>query len=469
MLTFIVNIAKLTPRDIPTLVPKVKLLLLFMLIILAQSSLVYAALPWADGDKSLPSLSKMLKKVNPAVVNISTYSEHTFNQNPMLNDPFFRRFFNMPDAPQNDRGAVRRQASAGSGVIVDADKGIVMTNNHVVDGADEVRVSLTDGRHFVAQVVGSDPQLDIAILKIDADKLTDIQLGDSDALEVGDFVVAIGNPFGLGQTATTGIVSALGRSIGLSRTGYESFIQTDASINRGNSGGALVDLNGRLIGINTAIFSTTGGNVGIGFAIPISMARSSMQQIVETGEVKRGQIGVEIRDVTADMQLENKLPVGILIEKVVDDSPAKKAGLQAGDIILNVNDERVYTTHQLRSEIGKRKIGDQIKLKVSRNGDDKSFKVRVGEPGKIAGMQNGLHPLLNGASFRNTNQGIAIASIESSSPIANSRLKVNDIILGANYKNVDNLDDFAKALRLSDSQVLLKVKRRQKVFFVVIE
>ena len=263
---------------------------------------LHAALPTDNaGGAPVLSLSPMLKKVNSAVVNISTFSTTQEAYNPLLNDPFFRHFFQIPDQQMPQQKKQKQQQSAGSGVIVDKAKGIVLTNYHVVKGADEVHVGLIDGRDFPAKIVGSDSELDIAVLKINAPNLNEIAFADSSQLEVGDFVVAIGNPFGLGQTVTTGIVSALGRT-GLGIEGYENFIQTDASINPGNSGGALVNLTGKLIGINTAIIGPTGGNVGIGFAIPVNMIKGSMAQILESGEVKRGQIGVNIQDVTPNLK-----------------------------------------------------------------------------------------------------------------------------------------------------------------------
>ncbi len=309
---------------------------------------VFAAVPFMMEDgKPFPTLAPMLKQVNPSVVNISTYSKRQAQYNPLLNDPFFRRFFDLPETPDpGSQAPEKRQQSAGSGVIVDAGKGIVITNYHVVRDADEVCVALVDGRNLEAQVIGTDPQLDIAILKVQADDLAEVKLGDSSRLEVGDFVVAIGNPFGLGQTVTTGVVSALGRS-GLGIEGYEDFIQTDASINPGNSGGALVNLAGELVGINTAILSPAGGNVGIGFAIPINMAKASMQQIIEYGEVRRGQIGVGIQDITPDLRDAfdlKKGQFGVLITKVFDDTPAAAAGLRSGDIVLEVDGVAIQST-----------------------------------------------------------------------------------------------------------------------------
>ena len=262
-------------------------------------SMVHAGLPMSDSQgKALPSIAPMLERVNPAVVNISTFSTRQM-VNPLLNDPFFQRFFNIP------RGAFpqqrRSQSSAGSGVIVDAKQGTIITNYHVIKGADEVQIGLTDGRSFKARLIGADPEVDIAVLDIDAKGLSELTIRDSSSLRVGDFVVAIGNPFGLGQTITTGVVSALGRS-GLGIEGYENFIQTDASINPGNSGGALVDFNGDLVGINTAIIAPSGGNVGIGFAIPSNMARRVANQLLDDGRVTRGWAGFSIQPLTADLR-----------------------------------------------------------------------------------------------------------------------------------------------------------------------
>lgn len=437
--------------------------------IISVSSL--AALPnHGVNGEPMPTLAPMLKEVNPAVVNIATYSTRTAAPNPLLNDPFFRRFFNIPEQQQREAPR-KRQQSAGSGVIVDAGDGIVMTNYHVIKGADEVMVSLMDGRTYTAEVKGSDPELDIAILSIDADKLTQVSMSDSDVLHVGDFVVAIGNPFGLGQTVTTGIVSALGRT-GLGIEGYENFIQTDASINPGNSGGALVNLRGELVGINTAIIAPAGGNVGIGFAIPVNMAKTSMEQILEHGEVKRGHIGIGIQDITPDLrdafELDNGQQ-GVLVTSVSPDSPAAKAGLEEGDAIIAVNGITVDSTGQLRSQIGMRAIGDKVMLTLIRNGKEKEVKVGIGEPQHMVAANNGqLHALLEGVRFENNPEGdgVVVAAIAPTSPSASSGLRRGDIVVGANRREVKDIKSFSKALRRNKDSVLLRINRGTGSFYL---
>ncbi len=322
-----------------------------------------------------PSLAPLVRTVTPAVVNISVVSTMRVEENPLYRDPFFRRFFNVPDQPQ----AQQRQA-AGSGVIVDARRGYVMTNNHVVARAERIAVTLKDGRTLNAKLIGTDPGTDIAVLQIPAENLTALPLGDSSQLEVGDYVVAIGNPFGLGQTVTSGIVSALGRS-GLRIEGYEDFIQTDASINPGNSGGALVDLRGRLVGINTAIIAPSGGNVGIGFAVPINMARAVFDQLVEYGRVQRGRVGVQVQDVTSDIAaaIGMSQPTGALIARVEPNSPAARGGLRQGDVVLKVNGDPVRNSADLRNRIGLVRVGETVDLVYRRGEDERSAKVRVAD------------------------------------------------------------------------------------------
>lgn len=452
---------------------KKTLRLTLVCIFLAGSLPASAGLPIADSQgEALPSLAPMLKKINPAVVNIATFSTKAIN-NPLLNDPFFRHFFNIPDQRrQPQQRPQKRKQSAGSGVIVDAGKGIVITNYHVIKGADEVEVSLVDGRTYKAEVTGGDPDLDIAILTIDANKLTEVKIADSSKLQVGDFVVAIGNPFGLGQTVTTGIVSALERT-GLGIEGYENFIQTDASINPGNSGGALVNLKGELIGINTAIIAPAGGNVGIGFAIPVNMAKASMEQILQHGEVRRGQIGVSIQDITADLRKAFHLKngqQGVLVSGVGPDSPAEKAGLLSGDVIIAVNDKPTQSAGQLRSQIGIKSIGDVVKISLMRDGKKKHIDVKVGEPSQGINSNGSLHELLEGATFKeNTEgQGIVLANLAPNSSAVATGLRIGDIILSANRIQVNNLQAFKKALRRDKSKVLLHINRGGGSFYLVI-
>jgi len=414
-------------------------------------------------------LAPMLKEINPAVVNIATYTKRE-QANPLMNDPFFRRFFNIPEHQQ--RRPQKRERSAGSGVIVDADAGTVITNYHVIKDADEIQVVLNDGRSFEAELIGSDPEVDIAILKIEAKNLRAVSLSNSDQLLVGDFVVAIGNPFGLGQTVTTGVVSALGRT-GLGIEGYEDFIQTDASINPGNSGGALVNLHGQLIGINTAIIAPAGGNVGIGFAIPINMARASMDQILEHGEVKRGHIGVSIQDVTPELQdafgLKNG-QLGVLVTGVAEASEAESAGIQAGDVIVAVDGKETASTGALRNAIGVRKIGEKLRITVIRDGKEKTLKTKVGEPISVVGNAANLHRLLEGASFENNPEGsgVLLAKVAQGSAAAANGLRPGDVIIGANRIRVDNIGEFKQALSRSDKSVLLHIQRGMGSFYLVI-
>jgi S1-C subfamily serine protease len=299
-----------------------------------------------------------------------------------------------------------------------------------------------------------------------------VKIADSSQLEVGDFVVAIGNPFGLGQTVTTGVVSALGRT-GLGIEGYENYIQTDASINPGNSGGALVNLAGDLVGINTAIIAPSGGNVGIGFAIPSNMAKVSMQQIIKHGEVKRGQIGVGIQDITPDLrqafELENGVG-GVLVTNVLDDSPADDAGLKAGDIIISVDGQSTKSTGQLRSQISVKAIGESIDLTVIRDGKQRDFEVKVGEPSGISQVDSNIHQLLEGVQLENAEQaeGVRVTQLAPNSAAAYSGLRRNDLIVAVNKRRVKNLDDMQQALQLSDSAVLLQVQRRGGSLFIVI-
>lgn len=438
---------------------------LVTLTLLLGSSQVFALWPASDGDgNKLPTLAPMLEKINPAVVNIATYTSHE-SSNPLLNDPAFRHFFNIPSQPK------QRQRSAGSGVIIDAKAGTVVTNHHVISKADEIQVSLTDGRTFDATLIGSDPEADVAVLKIEAENLVAVKRADSEKLRVGDFVVAIGNPFGLGQTVTTGIVSALGRT-GLGIEGYEDFIQTDASINPGNSGGALVNLKGELVGINTAIIAPSGGNVGIGFAIPVNMANASIDQILSHGEVKRGQLGVGIQDVSAELQkafdLENGQQ-GVLVTSIAEGSEAEKAGLLPGDVIISVDGKETTSASQLRNQIGVRRIGDIVNVGFIREGKNKTLKVKIGDP--LGGNSGSLHKLLKGAALKDNQEGSGaiITHLTRDSRAAQAGLRVGDVVIGANRMRTENMKELREALKLSKKQALLHIQRGRGTFYVVIQ
>ena len=335
----------------------------------------FAQLPPKVGDQEVPSLAPLVSRTSPAVVNIATQGTVTAPRNPLMDDPFFRRFFGVP------RERERQVRSAGSGVIVDAKKGYVLTNHHVIENADQIEVVLDDDRSLQATVVGSDPGTDIAVLLLEeSDDLVDMPLGDSEELQVGDFVVAIGNPFGLQHTVTSGIVSALGRH-GISRDGYEDFIQTDASINPGNSGGALINLKGELVGINSAIFSSSGGNIGIGFAIPVNIAKAIMAQILEFGEVRRGLLGVSISDFNAETAkaIGVEATQGALVQEIVPGSAAEKAGVEVGDVIVSVNGVTIKDAAELRTTIGLKRSGETVKLILIRDGDRETVTAMLDE------------------------------------------------------------------------------------------
>lgn len=328
------------------------------------SSPIASVPPAASAEaRGLPTLAPMLRKVMPAVVSVTVQAREPAEDNPLYKDPFYRRYF-------GDQAPAERQVlAAGSGVIIDAERGLVLTNNHVVKNAERIGVALSDGRRIEAKLVGTDPATDIALLSIVASGLVALPLGNADDLETGDYVVAIGNPFGLGQTATMGIISALGRT-GLGIEGYEDFIQTDAAVNPGNSGGALVDIDGRLIGINAAIVGPSGGNVGIGFAIPINMARDVADQLARFGKVTRGQLGVAIQDHPAAMPvaMQAEVPPGAMVTDVTRGSAAEKAGIRRGDVIVAVNGKPVVSAAQLRTRVGLVRAGETVEIELLRDG-----------------------------------------------------------------------------------------------------
>lgn len=431
-----------------------------------------AVLPAFDGDgKVLPSLAPLLKEVNPAVVNISTFTTRKA-KNPLLNDPVFRHFFGAPNNRKQPGQPQRRTQSAGSGVIIDAENGTVITNYHVIDGADEIHVGLDDKRSFEATLIGGDPEVDIAVLKIKAKNLSELKMADSDLLQQGDFVIAIGNPFGLENTVTTGVVSALGRS-GLGIEGYENFIQTDASINPGNSGGALVNLRGELVGINTAIIAPNGGNVGIGLAIPMNMARNSSEQLLEHGEVRRGQLGVIIQDMTAALaeafELDSQQK-GVLITQVQEQSAAQLAGLEAGDIIVAVNRKIIDTASQLRNAVGGARIGDALKLELLRDGKKRNVTVVVGERVNLLSSAKKIHPRLDGAELQDADDdsGVIVADLANGSDAAISGLRVGDRIVSVNRVLINNLQQLTKVAARSSGKMLVRIVRGNTALFIVL-
>jgi Do/DeqQ family serine protease len=432
-----------------------------------------AQFPAQDAEgRELPSLAPMLEEVSPAVVNISTRGTVEVQRHPFANDPFFRRFFDMPDQPRQ-----RQTQSLGSGVIVDAEDGIILTNHHVIQNADQIMVQLQDNRSFEAEVVGSDEQTDVAVIRIDADNLQDIELADSSEIRVGDFVVAIGNPFGLDHTVTSGIVSGLGRALQGGGSRIEDFIQTDAAINPGNSGGALVTLDGRLVGINTAILSGRGGNIGIGFAIPTNLAQSVMSQLLESGEVRRGRLGVQVQNLTPEIAeaMSIQRDSGALVTQVVPDSAADKAGIQEGDVITSVNGEAIDTIRDLVTRIGLMQIGDEVTIELVRDGEAMTVSSEVGDPMKSSVQAEELHPKLAGARFSELDErsplfgrveGVLVEDVERGSPAARN-LRPGDVITSVNRQPVTNLRELSEAVSDADALVL-NLRRGDSSMFVLI-
>jgi len=427
-----------------------------------------AAIPFFSNDNSqIPSLAPMLDKATPAIVSISVEGTQVSRQRV---PEMFKHFFGGTEEQVQERPF----KGLGSGVIIDAKKGYVVTNNHVVDNADEITVKLTDGREFKAKKLGSDDQSDIALLKIDPDALIAIPLSDSDELRVGDFVVAIGNPFGLNQTVTSGIVSALGRS-GLNIGGYENFIQTDAAINRGNSGGALVSLRGELVGINTAIFGPNGGNVGIGFAIPSNMMRSLVDQIIEFGEVRRGLLGIMGQDIDSGLADAMNLDVnqGAFVSEVSPDSAADKGGIQAGDIITEINSRAVVSFQELRAKVASKGAGAKLELTVLRKGKREKLNVVLGDATQNLVVAKEIHPALEGATLTNGkseqgDNGVVVSGIGLRSPASRIGLKDGDVIIGINRKKVDNLVQLRTELEEAKGVIALNVKRGISSLYLVI-
>jgi len=424
----------------------------FLALLLVAPAAAAAALPL--DAKGLPTLAPMLAQVTPAVVNISVVTRAPMEDNPLFQDPLFRRFFNIPDRP------AREEQAAGSGVIVDRARGYVVTNNHVINNAQEIVVTLKDRRTFKARLVGTDPGTDIAVLKIDAHNVVELKFGDSDSMNVGDFVVAIGNPFGIGQTVTSGIVSALGRT-GLGIEGYEDFIQTDASINPGNSGGALVNLAGQLIGMNTAIIGPSGGSAGIGFAVPSNMVRSVMEQIIRFGEVRRGRVGVVTQDLTHDLaqSLGAKSIDGAAVVKVEPGSPAEKAGLKPRDVVTAINGRTVRGSSDLRNRMGLIPVGDEVELQVQRGGRPLDLRLRIGELYTATAIPGEAVPQLAGVRVSNIEEGMPlygmvegaiITRIEPDSPGAKTGLRPGDVLYGVNRRRVRSVKELLASLHQAE-------------------
>ncbi|HEY3518285.1 MAG TPA: Do family serine endopeptidase [Gammaproteobacteria bacterium] len=430
-----------------------------------------------------PTLAPLLQRVTPAVVNIAVVGAAAEAHNPLLEDPSFRRFFEGPDAPLLPPSAPRQ--SIGSGVIIDGNERLVVTNHHVVQGADSIIVTLSDRREYTAMLVGSDAGTDIALLRVMADDtpFAEIPIGDSNAVSVGDYVVAIGNPFGLGQTATAGIVSAMGRS-GVNIESFEDFIQTDASINPGNSGGALVDINGRLLGVNTAILSGTGGNIGIGFAIPSNMVRQVVEQLLEHGNVQRGRIGVAIQDVTPGLAqaLELTTDHGALVTQVEPGSPAEQAGIQAGDVVVAIGDQAIDSSADVRNTVGLVRAGESVAITAIRGGDRRTVRTTVApdvEPGDATARpaDPSSVSLLAGATIMELPRdhpaygranGVWVSAVAPGSVAARFGLRADDVITGVNRNSVESVGALTAALNSVKPPIALQVQREGRSLFLLV-
>lgn len=428
-----------------------------------------AALPLTVNGQEMPSLAPVVEKVTPAVVNILVSGKKKTRQE--IPEQF--RFFFGPDAPDSQVQEQPFQA-LGSGVIIDAAKGYVITNHHVVDGADEIKVTLKDGREFKAKKIGEDQQSDIALLQIKADGLSEIKLANTDQLRVGDFAIAIGNPFGLGQTVTSGIVSALGRS-GLNIENIENFIQTDAAINSGNSGGALVNLQGELIGINTAILGPNGGNIGIGFAIPANMVRDISDQILKYGEVRRGVLGIMGGELTADLAkaFGTDKQQGAFVNQVMPHSAADAAGIKPGDIIVKLNGKAVKSFGELRANIATMGAGKTVTLGVIRDGKEQEVNVTLKQADLSETKASVLHPALEGATLGNSEPGsdivgVVITKLDQHSAAAQAGLQKGDVIIGVNRTPITNLQELRAAMKHHGDILALNIRRGDANLYLVL-
>ncbi|WP_224556070.1 serine endoprotease DegQ [Pectobacterium versatile] len=429
-----------------------------------------AALPAVVQGQQTPSLAPMLEKVLPAVVSV--HVEGTQVQRQRVPEEF--KFFFGPNFP-TDKQNSRPFEGLGSGVIIDAAKGYVLTNNHVINNADKIRVQLNDGREYEAKLIGRDEQTDIALLQLnDAKNLVSVKMADSDQLRVGDFAVAVGNPFGLGQTATSGIISALGRS-GLNLEGLENFIQTDASINRGNSGGALVNLNGELIGINTAILAPGGGNIGIGFAIPSNMAQNLAQQLVEFGEVKRGLLGIKGSEMTSEMAKAFNVDAqrGAFVSEVLPKSAASKAGIKAGDVLTTLDGKPISSFAELRAKVGTTAPGKTVKIGLLRDGKPQEVSVVLDNSSSASTSAETLSPSLQGASLTNGqlkdgSKGVQIDNVAKDTPAAQVGLQKGDIIIGVNRERIENITQLRKLLEAKPSVLALNIVRGEETIYLLL-
>ena len=435
-----------------------------------SGALAAGTVPSALDGQPIPSLAPMLERVTPAVVNINSKTRVKV-RNPLMDDPVFRQFFGMQNAPRE-----RIEQSLGSGVVVDAAKGFVLTNNHVVEGADDISVTLHDGRTLKAKLIGTDPDTDVAVIQIPAENLAAMPLADSSQLHVGDFVVAVGNPFGVGQSASSGIVSGLNRT-GLGGRGFQNFIQTDATINPGNSGGALVNLRGELIGINSQIFSTSGGSIGIGFAIPVNLAKDVMTQLIATGSVKHGTLGVQAQALTPELarMLDTTVAQGAVVTDVGAGSPAESAGLKAGDIVVAINGRPVQNDNDLYNAEGIAPIGSTIELKIVREGKPETLSAKLIAESVVSIDGAKLDPRLTGADISDAGErikraigtgGVTVRKVAAGSRAAENGLKPGDLIIGVNRIDVGGMGDFKKLLATPPRQLLLSVVRGREAFFL---
>lgn len=431
-----------------------------------------AAMPsQVPGQGALPSLAPVLEKVLPAVVSVQV--EGTAVQGQKVPEELKKYFGEeMPDQPQQQPQPFE---GLGSGVIIDAAKGYVLTNNHVINQAQKINVQLNDGREFEAKLIGGDDQSDIALLQLqNASNLTQIAIADSDQLRVGDFVIAVGNPFGLGQTATSGIVSALGRS-GLNLEGLENFIQTDASINRGNSGGALLNLNGELIGINTAILAPGGGSIGIGFAIPSNMAQTLSRQLIQFGEIKRGLLGIKGTEMSADIAKAFNLNVqrGAFVSEVLPNSGSAKAGIKSGDVIVSLNGKSLSSFAELRSRIATTEPGAKVKLGILRDGKPLDVEVTLDKSTSSSASAELISPSLQGAELsdgqlKDGTKGITVGNVEKGSAAAQAGLHKDDVIIGVNRDRVQSIAEMRKVLEAKPSVMALHIVRGNDSIYLLL-